>query len=462
MNMMFNATEHVEIGCLSSRWDLFGKILIANRGEIARRIQRTARKLGLLTVAIYSDADRNAAHVQEADEAVFVGPSPARESYLRGDLIIAAALSTGAEAIHPGYGFLSENSTFAEEAITAGLIWVGPAPQTIRSMGDKVSARNLMQEAAVPVNPGGPVQSADDAMALADKIGFPLMIKPAAGGGGIGMKVVHDKLEMWSVCERTSEVAARFFGDGSLLVERFLDQARHVEIQIFGLANGEVVALGERDCSVQRRFQKVVEETPSPGVGAELRTRMVAASVAGAKRLDYRGAGTMEYLVKGDEFVFLELNARLQVEHPVTEMVTGVDLVEAQLLTAAGEPAALANLPSPEGHAIEFRVYAEDPVKFFPAPGTIVHWREPDGAGLRIDAGYRLGDTVTSFYDPLLAKLCVHGRNRVEALERASTALGSFEIEGPKTNLPFLAELLANPSFACGAYDTGLISRMRP
>jgi acetyl-CoA carboxylase, biotin carboxylase subunit len=439
---------------------VFEKILIANRGEIARRIVRTAKRLGVATVAVYSDADKMSAHVQEADEAVWIGAAPARDSYLRGDAILRAAVQTGAQAIHPGYGFLSENAPFAQAVIDVGLTWVGPSPRLITDLGDKVNARRLMAEAGVPVNPGGPVATVEDAVALAREIGFPVMVKAAAGGGGIGMKIVETADELWSVCERTRDQAERFFGDGALLVERYLASARHVEIQFLGLADGRVIALGERDCSVQRRFQKVVEETPSPGLDADLRQRMLAAAVAGAQRLGYRGAGTMECLVFGDEFVFLEVNARLQVEHPVTELVTGLDLVEAQLRIAAGEawePEAV----RPTGHAIELRVYAEDPRRFLPGPGAIGTWREPTGAGVRVDAGYRQGDVVSAHYDPLMAKLCVHGADRAAALSGARQAVADFVVEGPKSNLPFLAEVLANPEFVSGRYDTGLVERMR-
>ncbi|MBV9993777.1 MAG: ATP-grasp domain-containing protein [Caulobacteraceae bacterium] len=440
---------------------MFDSLLIANRGEIARRIIRTARRLGLSTVAVYSEADAGAAHVQEADQAVLIGPPPAAASYLRVDAILEAARSTGAQAVHPGYGFLSENAGFARAVIEAGLAWIGPAPQIIAAVGDKAAARTLMAAKGLPVNPGGEVADAAAAATLAGEIGFPLMVKAAAGGGGIGMKVVRNLDEIRATCERTREQALRFFGDGGLLVERYLEDARHVEVQILGLADGRVLAPGERDCSVQRRFQKVVEETPSPGVSPGLRARMLQTCAAAAERLGYRGAGTVECLVKGDAFVFLEVNARLQVEHPVTELVTGLDLVEAQLRVAAGEAWTPPEGPAPGGHAIELRVYAEDPVRFLPGPGPISVWREPVGEGVRVDAGYRAGDVVSAFYDPLMAKLCVWGSDRAEALSRARRAVAEFEIEGPKSNLAFLAEVLEHPDFVSGAYDTGLVARMR-
>ncbi|MBV9509433.1 MAG: ATP-grasp domain-containing protein [Caulobacteraceae bacterium] len=434
--------------------------MIANRGEIARRIIRTARRMGVATVAVYSEADKTAAHVEEADEAVLIGPAPARESYLQGERIVAAALETGSEAVHPGYGFLSENAAFAAAVQAAGLTWIGPSPEIITRLGDKVNARRMMEAAGVPVSAGGPVSDIAEVAALAARIDGPIMVKAAAGGGGIGMKIVHDRTELAAVCERTRDQARRFFGDGGLLLERYIEDARHVEIQILGLADGRVAALGERDCSVQRRFQKVVEESPSPGVGPQLRERMLAAAVAGAESLGYRGAGTVECLVSGDAFVFLEVNARLQVEHPVTELVTGLDLVEAQLRIAAGEAWEPGDFAS-RGHAIELRVYAEDPIRFLPGPGPITAWREPVGEGVRVDAGYRAGDAVTAFYDPLLAKLCARGDDRPAALETARRAVRQFQIEGPKSNLAFLAEVLDNPEFVSGRYDTGLVGRMR-
>jgi acetyl-CoA carboxylase biotin carboxylase subunit len=441
---------------------MFKKLLVANRGEIARRIFRTCRGLGIGAVAVYSDADSQAAHVEEADEAHRLGGAPAPESYLRGDLIIEAALKSGADAVHPGYGFLSENAAFAENVEAVGLTWIGPSPQTIRDLGDKVRAREIMASIGFPVTAGGLVDTPEEAQALAARIGFPLMLKAAAGGGGIGMKVVREAADLAAACERGSAQAARLFGSPTLLIERYLEGARHVEVQILGLADGRALALGERDCSTQRRFQKIAEESPCPGLSPALRARLLGAAAQAATTLGYKGAGTIECLVHGDDFVFLEVNTRLQVEHPVTELVTGIDLVDAQLRIAAGE-AWEPRLPErgSAGHALELRVYAEDPRTFLPGPGRITAWQPPQGPGVRLDAGYREGDVVTPFYDPLMAKLCVYGRDRDEALARARKAVGDFVIAGPKSNLPFLASLLDEPAFVAGSYDTRLVDQMQ-
>ena len=449
---------------------MLDSVLVANRGEIARRVIRTARRTGVKAVAVYSDADADLPYVREADQAVHIGPSPNPQparSYLDAAAIIDAARQTGVAAVHPGYGFLAENADFARQVIAAGLTWVGPDPGAIEQMGDKIRARNLMERAGVPVSPGSrePVCDVAAAVAEADRIGYPVMVKAAAGGGGIGMGVAAEEAGLRSAFETARSRAERFFGSPEILIERFVERARHVEVQILGLADGRVLALGERDCSVQRRHQKVAEETPSPGVSAGLRERMLAAAVRAGQAVAYRGAGTVECLVDTDAgtFVFLEMNTRLQVEHPVTELVTGVDLVEQQFFIAAGEPpsfdpAAL----RPSGHALELRIYAEDPVRFLPRPGTITEWAEPAGAGVRVDAGYAAGNTVTPFYDPLLAKLCVHGADRKQALDRARDAVAAFRIAGPKTNLPFHADLLASPEFSTGDYDTSLVSKLRP
>jgi acetyl-CoA carboxylase biotin carboxylase subunit len=444
---------------------VFESVLVANRGEIARRVIRTVRGMGLKAIAVYSEADADLPYTREADEAVLIGPAKPAESYLRVDAIIEAAKRTNAQAVHPGYGFLAENAAFAERVINEGLVWVGPPPQAIASMGDKINARNLMAEAGVPVAAGTaePVTDADAAVAEAAHIGYPVMVKAAGGGGGIGMSVAGDEAELRSAFETARTRAERFFGNADILLERFVERARHVEVQILGLADGTVIALGERDCSVQRRHQKIVEETPSPGVGADLRARMLAAAVRAGEAVHYRGAGTVECLVDpgAQDFVFLEMNTRLQVEHPVTELVTGVDLVEQQFLIAAGDPGSVTEATA-AGHAIEFRVYAEDPKRFLPSPGEIQIWEEPAGEGVRVDAGYQAGNTVTPFYDPLLAKLCVYGVDRTEALARARVAVGAFRVEGPKTNLPFFAELLDDAEFTQGTYDTGLVEgRMR-
>jgi acetyl-CoA carboxylase, biotin carboxylase subunit len=445
---------------------VFESVLVANRGEIARRVLRTAAALGLRTVAVHSEADAGLPFVREADDAVLLGPAPPAESYLDAARVIEAALRTRAEAIHPGYGFLAESAEFARAVTAAGLIWVGPSPESRTAMGDKASARNLMADAGVPVAPGTrePVYDVDAALAAAAEIGYPLMVKASAGGGGIGMGVARDDDGLRSAFETARSRAERFFGSPAILLERYISGARHVEVQLIGLNDGTVVALGERDCSVQRRHQKVAEETPSPGVGDDLRARMLAGAVRAGEAVGYLGAGTVECLVDtvSQEYVFLEMNTRLQVEHPITELVTGIDIVAEQLRVAGGERplADLANIKA-AGHAIELRVYAEDPKRFLPSPGAITVWQEPEGDGVRVDAGYAAGTTVTPYYDPLLAKLCVWGSDREQALERARAAVADFRIEGPKTNLAFFTELLAEPDFVSGSYDTGLVERMR-
>lgn len=446
---------------------MLDSVLIANRGEIARRIIRTARRLGIRSVAVYSDADEGLPYVSEADESVHLGPSAPAQSYLNAALLLDAARKSGAAAVHPGYGFLAESASFASAVGAAGLTWIGPSPDAIERMGDKIRARNLMAAAGVPVAPGSsaPVADCDAAIAEAERIGYPVMVKAAAGGGGIGMSAAYDADELRKAFEGARTRAERFFGSPEILLERYLPHARHVEVQILGLADGRVLALGERDCSVQRRHQKVAEETPSPGISPELRADMFAAAVNAGKAVGYRGAGTVECLVDAAEgtFVFLEMNTRLQVEHPVTELVTGIDLVEQQFLIASGEPVSFdASAPViARGHAIELRVYAEDPKRFLPSPGKVTAWEEPSGPGIRVDSGYAAGTTVTPFYDPLLAKLCAFGATRDEAIARARLAVAGFRVEGLKTNLPFHAELLGNAEFVSGDYDTGLVSRMR-
>jgi acetyl-CoA carboxylase, biotin carboxylase subunit len=446
---------------------MFDSVLIANRGEIARRIIRTARRMGVRAIAVYSDADEGLPYVSEADEAVRIGPAAPAQSYLDAGLLLEVARKANAAAVHPGYGFLAENAGFARAVIDAGLIWIGPDPESITQMGDKIRARNLMAAAGVPVAPGtaDPVADAEAAVAAAERIGYPVMVKAAAGGGGIGMSAAHDPDGLRKAFETARTRAERFFGSPEILLERYLPRARHVEVQILGLADGRVLALGERDCSVQRRHQKVAEESPSPGISAQLRAQMLAAAVRAGEAVGYRGAGTVECLVDAEAgtFVFLEMNTRLQVEHPVTELVTGIDLVEQQFLIASGEPVSFdPSAPvTPAGHAIELRVYAEDPKRFLPSPGAITDWREPSGPGVLVDSGDEAGTTVTPFYDPLLAKLCAYGATRDEAIARARLAVADFVVTGPKTNLPFHAELLANAEFVSGDYDTGLVSRMR-
>jgi acetyl-CoA carboxylase biotin carboxylase subunit len=445
---------------------MFDSVLVANRGEIARRVIRTARQMGIRAVAVYSEADEDLPYVHEADEAIGIGPAQPARSYLDAAALIAAAGKARAAAVHPGYGFLAENAGFARQVIAAGLTWVGPDPAAIEQMGDKIRARNLMEQAGVPVAPGSrePLTDVTAALAQADLIGYPVMVKAAAGGGGIGMGVAADQADLQAAFATARSRAERFFGSPEILIERCIERARHVEVQILGLADGRVIALGERDCSVQRRHQKVAEETPSPGVSAELRERMLTAAVRAGEVVRYRGAGTVECLVdtEAGSFVFLEMNTRLQVEHPVTELVTGIDLVEQQFLIAAGEPPSFdPDAVSPSGHALELRIYAEDPVRFRPGPGRITEWEEPSGPGVRVDAGYQAGNTVTPFYDPLLAKLCVHGADRDQALARARQAVAQFRVAGPKTNLLFHAELLASAEFAGGDYDTSLVSKLR-
>jgi acetyl-CoA carboxylase, biotin carboxylase subunit len=386
---------------------------------------------------------------------------------MNAEALLDAARKMGAVAIHPGYGFLAENASFARQVLAVGLTWVGPDPDAIDQMGDKIRARNLMERAGVPVSPGSrePVMDITAAIIEAERVGYPVMVKAAAGGGGIGMGVASDEASLRTAFETARTRAARFFGSPAILLERFVTHARHVEVQILGLADGRVLALGERDCSVQRRHQKVAEETPSPGVSAGLREQMLAAAIRAGEAVGYRGAGTVECLVdvETDKFVFLEMNTRLQVEHAVTELVTGIDLVEQQFLIAAGRPPSFDPAAvRVAGHALELRVYAEDPVRFLPAPGTITDWSEPTGQGVRVDSGYQAGNTVTPFYDPLLAKLCVYGADRGQALERAREAVAAFRIIGLKTNLPFHADLLVNPEFTAGHFDTSLVSKLRP
>lgn len=440
----------------------FSRVLVANRGEVAVRVTRTLRRLGIASVAVHTPADDGARHVREADLAVAVG------SYLDAEAIVAAALRTGAEAVHPGYGFLAESPVLARACLDAGLAWVGPGPAVLELMGDKIAAKAHVAALGVPVVPGvgedGAAAGERDAVlaARADEVGYPLVVKPSAGGGGKGMQVVREPAALAEAIIAARRVAAAAFGDDTLLLERYVPAPRHVEAQVLGDTDGTVELVGLRECSLQRRHQKVVEESPSPGVTPELRARMMEAAVRAGEAVGYRGAGTVECLVDADaqDFVFLEMNTRLQVEHPVTELVTGLDLVEHQIRIAAGEVYPV-EAGSPNGHAIEFRVYAEDPKRFLPGPGKIDVWEEPAGDGIRVDSGYVAGNTVTPFYDPLMAKLCVHGATREEALARGRTAIAAFRLEGPKNNLPFCAELLDHPEFVSGDYDTGLVARMR-
>lgn len=452
---------------------MFAKILIANRGEIACRVIRTARKLGVRSVAVYSDADAGALHVGMADKAVHIGASPVGESYLRGDKIVAAALATGAEAIHPGYGFLSENSNFVDQVTAAGLVFIGPSAASIRAMGLKDAAKRLMEKAGVPVVPGyhGEAQEIVLLASKAREIGYPVLIKARAGGGGKGMRRVEHPDDFSEALSGARREAKAAFGDDRVLVEKYIDKPRHIEVQVFGDSFGNVVHLYERDCSAQRRHQKVIEEAPAPGMTPALRKAMTEAAVKAAKAINYSGAGTIEFIVdasqglKADRFWFMEMNTRLQVEHPVTEMVTGIDLVEWQLRVASGE-----KLPKTQsevtcsGHAFEARIYAEDAAKgFLPATGTLHHLKFPDsapeGASMRIETGVRAGDAISPFYDPMIAKLIVHGKSRQAALEALGIALSQTEIAGSTVNTAFLAALAADADFSAGDVDTGLIGR---
>jgi 3-methylcrotonyl-CoA carboxylase alpha subunit len=452
------------------------KILIANRGEIACRVAATARRLGIRTVAVYSDADAHAKHVQACDEAVHIGPAAPKESYLRGERIIEAAKATGAQAIHPGYGFLSENEDFAQACADAGLVFIGPPPSAIKAMGLKAESKQLMEKAGVPLVPG--YHGADQNPALlkseAERIGYPVLIKASAGGGGKGMRIVAKADEFDAALASCKREAINSFGDDAVLVERYVTRPRHIEIQVFGDAHGQCVYLFERDCSVQRRHQKVLEEAPAPGMSEARRREMGAAAVAAAKAVGYVGAGTVEFIAEptadGDlRFFFMEMNTRLQVEHPVTEAITGLDLVEWQLRVAAGEPLPLTQEQlRVDGHAIEARICAENPdAQFLPATGTLEVYRTPAGASefersaVRVDAGVREGDAISPYYDSMIAKLIVWGRDRAEALARLDAALASTHIVGLHTNVAFLRRVAASPSFANPDLDTALIERER-
>jgi 3-methylcrotonyl-CoA carboxylase alpha subunit len=448
---------------------LITSLLIANRGEIACRIIRTARRMGIRTVAVYSDADARALHVQQADEAVHIGPAPARESYLVGEKIIAAATATGAEAIHPGYGFLSENAEFAQAVIDAGLVWVGPKPSSITAMGLKDAAKKLMQDAGVPVTPGylGANQDPDHLAREAGKIGYPVLIKAVAGGGGKGMRLVEKAADFADALVSCQREAAASFGNDHVLIEKYILSPRHIEVQVFGDAHGNVVHLFERDCSLQRRHQKVIEEAPAPGMDAGTREALCAAAVRAAKAVDYQGAGTIEFIADGsgaldaDKIWFMEMNTRLQVEHPVTEAITGVDLVEWQLRVASGEPIPLTQDElSIDGWAMEARLYAEDPARgFLPSIGRLDLFELGEAPGGRIDTGVYEGAEVSPFYDPMIAKLIAHGATRDAARETLSAMLADTAIWPVRTNAAFLIEALAHPDFAAGKVDTGLIGR---
>ena len=445
----------------------FHKVLVANRGEIARRIFRTLREMGLATVAVFSDADRDAPHVAEADEAVRVGPAPSAESYLDQEAVIAAAKAVGADAIHPGYGFLAENAGFAERCSAAGLVFIGPSPEAIRRMGNKAEAKALAAEVGEPVVDGFSLDGldADTVRRKVDDLGFPVLIKAVAGGGGKGMRVVSEPSDLDAALTAAAREAEGAFGDGALLVERYVAAPRHVEIQVLGDAHGHIVQLFERDCSVQRRHQKVFEESPSPAVDTELRTRMGEAAVALARAVGYQGAGTVEFLLEASgAFFFLEMNTRLQVEHPVTEAVTGLDLVRLQIEVAQGLPLGFEQGDLElSGHAIEARLYAEDPDNdFLPATGTVSLWAKPELPGLRIDSGVEQGDRVTVHYDPLLAKVIAHGRDRAEALRRLHRGLSELAVGGLVTNRELLLAVLEHDAFRRGEVDTAFLDRHLP
>jgi acetyl-CoA carboxylase biotin carboxylase subunit len=441
------------------------RLLIANRGEIAVRIARACRELGIESVAVYSDADADGVHVRAADRAVRIGPASPADSYLSMPALIDAARQTSADALHPGYGFLSERSELPRACAAAGIVFVGPPAEVMEQMGSKIAARALMQDAGVPVVPGSTPQdqSDDGVLAAATTVGYPVLVKASAGGGGKGMRTVRSESDAREAIGAARREAVAAFGDGTLYVERLIERPRHVEIQVFADMHGNVVHLFERECSVQRRHQKIVEESPSPALDASTRARMGEAAVAAARASGYRNAGTIEFLVEGDgssaRFYFLEMNTRLQVEHPVTEAVTGVDLVRAQLLVAAGErlPWSQSDLTQ-RGHAIECRIYAEDPANgFLPQAGPLLLYREPDGPGIRVDAGVAEGSRVGVTYDPLLAKLIAYGETRDAARLRAINALRSYPILGIRTNVPFLTRLLGHPDFANGRAHTGFV-----
>jgi len=445
------------------------RVLVANRGEIAVRVMRTCRERGLETVAVYSDVDRLAPHVQMADAAVHIGPAAASQSYLVIEKIIAACKDSGADAVHPGYGFLSENEDFADACTAAGITFIGPSADSMRRMGSKTEARKTVAAAGTPVVPGdnGPegngFPNTESALASAKKIGYPVMLKAAAGGGGKGMRLVMNEKDLPAALEGAQREATAAFGDGTVYLEKAIQRPRHIEIQVFGDSHGNIVHLGERDCSVQRRHQKVIEEAPSPVITHELRAKMGAAAVAAARAVKYLGAGTCEFLYGSDgAFYFLEMNTRLQVEHPVTEMIYGLDLVAWQLDVAEGKPLPMTQQELDarrHGHAVECRIYAEDPVKFLPSPGTISHLRVPDGPYVRNDSGCYEGAEIPVHYDPMISKLVVWGEDRARAIARMRRALDEYHVRGIETNLAFHRRCLRQPAFVAGDYDTGFIGR---
>ncbi|MEK3765477.1 acetyl-CoA carboxylase biotin carboxylase subunit [Solibacillus sp. FSL K6-4121] len=440
---------------------MFKKVLIANRGEIARRIIRTCNRLGIETVAIYSEADANSLHVKEATESFCIGKPPVTQSYLNIDSILDVAKQTGADAIHPGYGLLSENATFAKRVEEAGLTFIGPKFEVIQSMGSKIEARKTMQQAGVPIVQGvnEPIADTDEAAKIAEHIGYPVMLKASAGGGGIGMQLVNNEQELRKAFEGNQKRAQSFFGDGTMFIEKFIAEPHHIEVQVLADAFGNVIPVYERECSIQRRNQKVVEEAPSPFISEETRKKMLDAAVNAAKHIGYTNAGTIEFLVDCDQnFYFLEMNTRLQVEHPVTEEITGLDLVEQQLKIANGEKLAFTREDiQQKGHAIEVRIYAEHPITFFPSPGKITKLVLPEGEGIRHEVAVETGSEVTPFYDPMIGKLVVFGSTREEACVRLADALRSYVVEGIQTNIPMLLETVTQEQFLAGSTTTKFV-----
>jgi len=441
---------------------MFKKILIANRGEIALRIISACRELGIRTVAVYSEADRDALHVRFADEDVCIGPYPSTASYLNISAIVSAAEITEADAIHPGYGFLSENAYFAEILQDCHIAFIGPSPEALRKMGDKSLARRTVAAAGVPTVPGspGPVETLDEALAFAKKAGYPVILKASAGGGGRGMRTARDERELSGAFDTARAEAETAFGNAEVYLEKYLEEPRHIEFQVFGDIHGNLRQMGERECSIQRRHQKLIEEAPSTALDEALRTRMGEAAVAAAKAVSYTNAGTVEFLLDSQgRFYFMEMNTRLQVEHPVTEEVTAVDLVKEQIAVAAGEPLSFSRTLSPRGHAIEFRINAEDPVTFQPSPGRITTFHIPGGLGVRIDTAAYQGYVIPPHYDSLIAKLIVSGRDRQEAIARGRRALDLFVIEGIKTTIPMHRRVLDDPDFVDGRLSTRFMDR---